>query len=138
MHVAVVTQVNQQLLPAVSGLRDSLEAQARRHAKLIKIGRTHLMDATPVTFGQELSAFVAQLDIGLAAVRQALPGVYALAQGGTAVGTGLNTPAGFAVGLAQQLATLSGLPFTSADNKFAALAGHEPLVQLHGACRQLA
>lgn len=138
MHVAAALQVHGQLLPAVTALRDSLDAQASRHAKLIKIGRTHLMDATPVTFGQELSAFVAQLDMGLAAVQQALPGVYALAQGGTAVGTGLNTPAGFAVGLAQQLATLSGLPFTSADNKFAALAGHEPLVQLHGACRQLA
>jgi fumarate hydratase class II len=138
MHVATALRVHGQLLPAVTALRDSLDAQASRHAKLIKIGRTHLMDATPVTFGQELSAFVAQLDMGLAAVQQALPGVYALAQGGTAVGTGLNTPAGFAVGLAQQLATLSGLPFTSADNKFAALAGHEPLVQLHGACRQLA
>ena len=138
MHVAAALQVHGQLLPAVTALRDSLDAQASRHAELIKIGRTHLMDATPVTFGQELSAFVAQLDMGLAAVQQALPGVYALAQGGTAVGTGLNTPAGFAVGLAQQLATLSGLPFTSADNKFAALAGHEPLVQLHGACRQLA
>ena len=138
MHVAAALRVHGQLLPAVTALRDSLDAQASRHAELIKIGRTHLMDATPVTFGQELSAFVAQLDMGLAAVQQALPGVYALAQGGTAVGTGLNTPAGFAVGLAQQLATLSGLPFTSADNKFAALAGHEPLVQLHGACRQLA
>ena len=138
MHVATALRVHGQLLPAVTALRDSLDAQASRHAELIKIGRTHLMDATPVTFGQELSAFVAQLDMGLAAVQQALPGVYALAQGGTAVGTGLNTPAGFAVGLAQQLATLSGLPFTSADNKFAALAGHEPLVQLHGACRQLA
>lgn len=138
MHVAAVIQVDQQLLPAVSELRDSLEAQARRHAQLIKIGRTHLMDATPVTFGQELSAFVAQLDMGIAALRQALPAVCALAQGGTAVGTGLNTPVGFAERLADKLRALTGLPFTSANNKFAALSGHEPLVQLHGACRQLA
>ena len=138
MHVAAAIQVHQQLLPSVTALRDSLDTQAQRHADLIKIGRTHLMDATPVTFGQELSAFVAQLDMGLAAVRQALPGVLALAQGGTAVGTGLNTPSGFADLLAEQVASLTGLPFTSASNKFAALSGHEPLVQLHGACKQLA
>ncbi|CEA01716.1 class II fumarate hydratase [Pseudomonas saudimassiliensis] len=138
MHVAAATQVHQQLLPAVQALRDSLDEQAQRHADLIKIGRTHLMDATPVTFGQELSAFVAQLDMGIRAVEQALPEVYALAQGGTAVGTGLNTPPRFASVLAAEVATLSGLPFTSAANKFAALSGHEPLVQLHGACRQLA
>ncbi|PRB80591.1 class II fumarate hydratase [Pseudomonas sp. MYb185] len=138
MHVAATTQVRQHLLPAVKALRDSLDEQARRHADLIKIGRTHLMDATPVTFGQELSAFVAQLDMGIQALEQALPGVFALAQGGTAVGTGLNTPPRFAGLLAEQVATLSGLPFTSATNKFAALSGHEPLVQLHGACKQLA
>ncbi len=138
MHVAAAAQVRQQLLPAVQALRDSLDEQAQRHADLIKIGRTHLMDATPVTFGQELSAFVAQLDMGIKAVEQALPEVYALAQGGTAVGTGLNTPPRFASTLAAEVAMLSGLPFTSAANKFAALSGHEPLVQLHGACRQLA
>ncbi|MFA5678466.1 MAG: class II fumarate hydratase [Pseudomonas sp.] len=138
MHIAAAIQVDQHLLPAVSALRDSLDAQARRHADLIKIGRTHLMDATPLTFGQELSAFVAQLDMGIQAVQQSLPDVLALAQGGTAVGTALNTPAGFASQLARQVTTLSGLPFTSADNKFAALSGHEALVQLHGACRQLA
>ena len=138
MHVAAALQVEQQLLPAVGALRDSLDAQAQRHAALIKIGRTHLMDATPVTFGQELSAFVTQLDMGMQALQQSLPGVLALAQGGTAVGTGLNAPPGFATLLAEQVAELSGLPFTSADNKFAALSGHEPLVQLHGACRQLA
>ena len=138
MHVAAAIQVTQHLLPAVTELRDSLDAQARRHADLIKIGRTHLMDATPVTFGQELSAFVVQLDMGLQAVAQSMPGVLALAQGGTAVGTGLNSPPGFAELLAETVANLTGLPFTSADNKFAALSGHEPLVQLHGACRQLA
>ncbi|SDS52783.1 fumarase, class II [Halopseudomonas litoralis] len=138
MHVAAATQVRQQLLPAVQALRDSLDEQARRHADLIKIGRTHLMDATPVTFGQELSAFVAQLDMGINAVEQALPAILALAQGGTAVGTGLNTPPRFAEVLAAEVANLSDLPFTSAANKFAALSGHEPLVQLHGACKQLA
>ena len=138
MHVAAATQVRQRLLPAVQALRGSLDEQARRHADLIKIGRTHLMDATPVTFGQELSAFVVQLDMGIKAVEQALPEVYALAQGGTAVGTGLNTPPRFAGALAAEVANLSGLPFTSATNKFAALSGHEPLVQLHGACKQLA
>ena len=138
MHVAAATQIRQRLLPAVQALRDSLDEQARRHVDLIKIGRTHLMDATPVTFGQELSAFVAQLDMGINAVELAMPQVLALAQGGTAVGTGLNTPPRFAEALAAEVARLSGLPFTSAANKFAALSGHEPLVQLHGACKQLA
>ena len=138
MHVAAATQIRQRLLPAVQALRDSLDEQARRHVDLIKIGRTHLMDATPVTFGQELSAFVAQLDMGISAVELAMPQVLALAQGGTAVGTGLNTPPRFAEALAAEVARLSGLPFTSAANKFAALSGHEPLVQLHGACKQLA
>ncbi len=138
MHIAAVMQTREKLIPAVRELRNALDAQASRHAQLIKIGRTHMMDATPVTFGQELSAFVAQLDMGLQAVEQALPGVCALAQGGTAVGTGLNTPDGFAGGLAEEVARLTGQPFTSAANKFAALSGHEPLVQLHGACKQLA
>ena len=138
MHVAAATQVRQQLLPAVLALRDSLDDQARRHVDLIKIGRTHLMDATPVTFGQEMSAFVAQLDMGIHALEQALPTVLELAQGGTAVGTGLNTPPRFAEELAAQVAQFSGQPFTTAVNKFAALSGHEPLVQLHGACKQLA
>ncbi|WP_150303484.1 class II fumarate hydratase [Pseudomonas saliphila] len=138
MHIAAALQTRQQLIPAVTALRDELHTQAERHARLIKIGRTHMMDATPVTLGQELSAFVAQLDMGLHAIDSALPQVYALAQGGTAVGTGLNTPARFAALFAEEIASLSGLPFTSADNKFAALAGHEPLVQLHAACKQLA
>ncbi len=138
MHIAAVMQTREKLIPAVRELRNALDAQASSHAQLIKIGRTHMMDATPVTFGQELSAFVAQLDMGLQAVEQALPGVCALAQGGTAVGTGLNTPDSFAGGLAEEVARLTGQPFTSAANKFAALSGHEPLVQLHGACKQLA
>jgi len=138
MHIATVMQTHGRLLPAVRALREALNDKACQHAQLIKIGRTHLMDATPVTFGQELSAFVAQLDMGLRAAEQALPNVCALAQGGTAVGTGLNTPAGFASGLAEEVAQLTGLSFTSAENKFAALSGHEPLIQLHSACKQLA
>ncbi|QJD57724.1 class II fumarate hydratase [Pseudomonas sp. gcc21] len=138
MHIAAAIETREKLIPAVTALRDELQRQAERHARLIKIGRTHMMDATPVTFGQELSAFVAQLDMGLHAIDAALPQVFALAQGGTAVGTGLNTPPRFATLFAEEIASLSGLPFTSADNKFAALAGHEPLVQLHAACKQLA
>ncbi|MEH6386544.1 class II fumarate hydratase [Pseudomonas profundi] len=138
MHIAAAIETREKLVPAVTALRDELHTQAERHARLIKIGRTHMMDATPVTFGQELSAFVAQLDMGLQAVNAALPQVYTLAQGGTAVGTGLNTPPRFASLFAEEVASLSGLPFTSADNKFAALTGHEPLVQLHAACKQLA
>ncbi len=138
MHIAAVQQTVGRLLPAVRALRDALQAQAEKHARLIKIGRTHMMDATPITFGQELSAFVAQLDMGLRAVDQALPDVHALAQGGTAVGTGLNAPPRFAAMLAEEVATLVGLPFTSAENKFAALNGHEPLVHLHGAFKQIA
>ncbi|WP_415055555.1 class II fumarate hydratase [Halopseudomonas sp.] len=138
MHISAALQTRNTLIPAVTALREQLQRQAQQHAELIKIGRTHLMDATPVTFGQELSAFVAQLDMGLQALEQALPGVYALAQGGTAVGTGLNTPAGFAEAFASEIAKLTGQPFTSAENKFAALSGHEPLVQLHAGCKQLA
>ena len=138
MHVAAAIQVQQHLLPAVTALRDSINDQAERHAETIKIGRTHMMDATPVTFGREMSAFVAQLDMGIQALEQSLPGVYALAQGGTAVGTGLNAPPRFASVLAEQVARLTGLPFTSAENKFAALSGHEPLVQLHSGCKQIA
>ncbi len=138
MHIAAALQTHAALLPAVLALRNELDKQAQQHAELIKIGRTHMMDATPVTFGQELSAFVAQLDMGIQAVEQALPDVYALAQGGTAVGTGLNTPKGFAEGFARHIADLTDQPFTSAVNKFAALSGHEPLVRLHSACKQLA
>lgn len=138
MHIAAALQTHAALLPAVVALRNELDKQAQQHAELIKIGRTHMMDATPVTFGQELSAFVAQLDMGIQAVEQALPDVYALAQGGTAVGTGLNTPKGFAEGFARHIADLTDQPFTSAASKFAALSGHEPLVRLHSACKQLA
>lgn len=138
MHIAAVRAVHNDLLPAVSELCGMLTEQAARHTRLVKTGRTHMMDATPITFGQELSAFVAQLDFAERAIRAALPAVCELAQGGTAVGTGLNAPHGFAEAMAAELAALSGLPFVSAPNKFAALSGHEPLVNLSGALKTLA
>ncbi|CAN7631297.1 class II fumarate hydratase [Aquipseudomonas alcaligenes] len=138
MHIAAAQAVHQELLPALAELSGGLAEQAARHVRLVKTGRTHMMDATPITFGQELSAFVAQLDYAERAIRNALPAVYQLAQGGTAVGTGLNAPHGFAEAMAAELAALAGLPFVSAPNKFAALAGHEPLVTLSGALKTLA
>ncbi|MEE1949561.1 class II fumarate hydratase [Pseudomonas alcaligenes] len=138
MHIAAVQAVQHQLLPAIAELSGALAEQAARHMDLVKTGRTHLMDATPVTFGQELSAFVAQLDYAERAIRSSLPAVCELAQGGTAVGTGLNAPRGFAEAMAAELAALAGLPFVSAPNKFAALAGHEPLTTLSGALKTLA
>ncbi|MBM7059667.1 class II fumarate hydratase [Pseudomonas sp. UL073] len=138
MHIAAVQAVQHHLLPAIAELSGGLAEQAARHSQLVKTGRTHMMDATPVTFGQELSAFVAQLNYAERALRAALPAVSELAQGGTAVGTGLNAPHGFAEAMAGELAALSGLPLVSAPNKFAALAGHEPLVTLAGALKTLA
>ena len=138
MHLAAARAIQQDLLPAVAELRGGLAEQSLRHAQLVKTGRTHLMDATPITFGQELSAFVAQLDHVEQVIRGALPAVCELAQGGTAVGTGLNAPKGFAEAIAAELAALSGQSFVSAPNKFAALAGHEPLVTLAGTLKTLA
>lgn len=138
MHIAIARAVHHDLLPAIAELSGGIAEQAARHSQLVKTGRTHMMDATPVTFGQELSAFVAQLDIAEHAIRHTLPAVFELAQGGTAVGTGLNAPHGFAEAIAAELAALSGLPFVSAPNKFAALSGHEPLVALSGALKTLA
>ncbi|MGA8137426.1 MAG: class II fumarate hydratase [Pseudomonas gingeri] len=138
MHIAAVQAVYQQLLPAMAELSGGLAELAARHMKLVKTGRTHMMDATPITFGQEVSAYIAQLNYAERAIRAALPAVCELAQGGTAVGTGLNAPHGFAEAVAAELAALSGLPFISAPNKFAALAGHEPLTTLSGALKTLA
>ncbi|MDH1262614.1 class II fumarate hydratase [Pseudomonas sp. GD03944] len=138
MHIAAARAVQQDLLPAISELSGGLAELAARHGKLVKTGRTHMMDATPITFGQEVSAFVAQLDYAERAIRGALPAACELAQGGTAVGTGLNSPPGFAEAIAAELAALSGLPLVSAPNKFAALAGHEPLTALSGALKTLA
>jgi fumarate hydratase class II len=138
MHIAAATAVVERLIPAVRELRDALDAKAREFADIVKIGRTHLQDAVPLTLGQEFSGYVAQLDDDLARLEAVLPGLYELAIGGTAVGTGLNAPAGFGEKAAAKIAELTGLPFTSAPNKFAALASHDAVVFAHGAIRTLA
>jgi len=138
MHVAAALELTHRLLPSVRALRDALAAKAREFAGIVKIGRTHLQDAVPLTLGQEFSGYVAQLDAGIVRIDATLPGLLALAIGGTAVGTGLNAPAGFGEAVARKLAELTGLPFTSAPNKFAALAAHDDLVMASGALRTLA
>jgi fumarate hydratase, class II len=138
MHIAAAEQVVHHLLPAVDQLRTTLHAKAIAFADIVKVGRTHLQDATPLTLGQEISGWVAQLDLAKAAVQHTLPAVYELALGGTAVGTGLNTHPEYAVRSAKHIAALTGLPFRTAPNKFAALGGHEALVALHGALKTLA
>jgi fumarate hydratase class II len=138
MHLAAVASVEEELLPAVKQLRGTLDVKAHAFADIVKIGRTHLQDATPLTLGQEMSGWVAQLDHGLAAIRAALPAMHELALGGTAVGTGLNTHPEYAGRVAQELAALTGRPFVTAPNKFQALASHDALLQLHGAVKTLA
>jgi fumarate hydratase class II len=138
MHIAAAEQTTQHLLPSVRRLRGTLAEKASRFQDVVKVGRTHLQDATPLTLGQEISGWVAQLDLAVANVEAALPAVFALALGGTAVGTGLNSHPEYGERGARHIAALTDLPFTSAPNKFAALAGHEALVALHGAFRTLA
>ncbi len=138
MHVAVAARVDAHLLPGVMTLRETLAAKSVAFAHIVKIGRTHLQDATPLTLGQEFSGWVAQLDTGIAAIQHTLPAVYELALGGTAVGTGLNTHPQYATRVAAKLAELTGRPFITARNKFAALAGHDALVACHGAIKTLA
>ena len=138
LHIAVAIELQRSLIPAVEALRDALGQKAEAFAAIIKIGRTHLQDAVPLSLGQEFGGYVAQLDLGLETLRAALPQVHQLAIGGTAVGTGLNAPAGFGEAVAARLAERLGLPFSSAPNKFQALAGHEPLAAAHGALTVLA
>ena len=138
MPVAAATTVVERLLPSVRALRDALAAKAAEFDDVVKIGRTHLQDAVPLTLGQEFSGYVAQLDAGIAWIEGTLPGLYELAIGGTAVGTGLNAPAGFGEAAAVRIAELTGLPFRRAANPFAALAAHDALVMGHGAIRTLA
>ena len=138
LHVAVAIELERSLIPAVEALRDALGQKAEAFATIIKIGRTHLQDAVPLSLGQEFGGYVAQLELGLETLRAALPQVHQLAIGGTAVGTGLNAPAGFGEAVAARLAERIGLPFSSAPNKFQALAGHEPLAAAHGALTVLA
>ena len=138
MHIAAALSVAHNVLPAVRTLRDTLAAKAEEFASMIKSGRTHLMDATPITLGQEFSGYVQQLTNNIRRIEQSLEGLYELALGGTAVGTGLNTHPEFAVRSAAAIATLTGLPFVSAPNKFEALAAHDALVYAHGSLKTLA
>ena len=138
MHIAAVMEISDRLIPAVSRLRDALDAKARAYVDVVKIGRTHLMDAVPLTLGQEFSGYVAQLDADLDRLRLVLPGLCELAAGGSAVGTGLNTHPDYAVRVAEKIAAVTGKPFVTAPNKFAALAAHDALVFAHGAVKTLA
>jgi len=138
MHIAAVEEIVYRLIPSVSALRDALHDKEVAYAEITKIGRTHLMDAVPLTLGQEFSGYVAQLTADLERISVTLPGLYELALGGTAVGTGLNTHPEFGQRVAAAIAARTGLPFVTAPNKFAALAAHDALVFTHGALRTLA
>src|SRR5580692_8293115 len=138
MHVAVALEIKERVLPAVAALRKGIEAKSEAFKDIVKVGRTHLMDATPLTLGQEFSGWVAQLAFCESALEKTLDGLHELALGGTAVGTGLNTHPKWAEGVARRIAELAGAPFRTAPNKFAALAGHEALVAASGATRTLA
>eukprot|EP01113_Clastostelium_recurvatum_P010530 TRINITY_DN1523_c0_g1_i1.p1 TRINITY_DN1523_c0_g1~~TRINITY_DN1523_c0_g1_i1.p1 ORF type:complete len:505 (-),score=160.94 TRINITY_DN1523_c0_g1_i1:41-1555(-) len=132
MHVAAVLEIHERLLPGLTMLHKSLADKAKEFDRIIKIGRTHLQDATPLTLGQEFSGYVTQVQYAIERVKQSLPRLYVLAQGGTAVGTGLNTPEGFDTKIAAEIARLTNLPFQTAPNKFEALAAHDALVEISG------
>ncbi|MGO8915933.1 MAG: class II fumarate hydratase [Stellaceae bacterium] len=138
MHVAAVEEIHHRLLPALHHLDAALATKANQFAAIIKTGRTHLQDATPLTLGQEFGAYARQIELGIARVVACLPRLYPLAQGGTAVGTGLNAPIGFAERFAAEIAEITGLPFVSAANKFEALASHDALLEASGALNVLA
>lgn len=138
MHIAIYKRIVETTLPGVKKLRDTLQQKSEAFDEVVKIGRTHLMDATPLTLGQEFSGYVSQLDHGLKALERTLDHLSELALGGTAVGTGINTPEGYAQLVADKIAKFTGLPFRSAENKFEALAAHDALVETHGALKQLA
>jgi fumarate hydratase class II len=137
LHVAAALEITGRLLPALRMMHAELAAKSAAWSAIIKIGRTHLQDATPLTLGQEVSGYAAQVEAGIARIETALAGIYPLAQGGTAVGTGLNAPAGFGAAVAAELAAMTGLPFVSAPNKFAQLGGQDALLFLHGALTSL-
>src|SRR5690554_6787821 len=138
MHIAAYKALLECTIPGVEKLRDTLKAKSGAFASVVKIGRTHLMDATPLTLGQEFSGYVAQLNYGLKALRNTLDHLSELALGGTAVGTGINTPKGYAENVARYIADFTGLPFQTAPNKFEALAAHDAIVESHGALKQIA
>ncbi len=138
MHIACAEEVHHKLLPALRHLLAALDAKAKAWSEIIKIGRTHTQDATPLTLGQEFSGYATQVKNGIKRIESTLPDLMQLAQGGTAVGTGLNAPKGFAEMVAQKIAAITGLPFTSAPNKFEALAAHDAMVMSHGAINSVA
>ena len=138
MHIAAAEEIVHRLIPALSSLRNALNDKAQAWKSIVKIGRTHTQDATPLTLGQEFSGYTQQVENGIARIEQTLPKLMELAQGGTAVGTGLNAPVGFAEAVADKIAAITGLPFTSAPNKFEALAAHDAMVMSHGAINTVA
>lgn len=138
MHIAAYKILVETTLPGIEKLRDTLAAKSAAFMQVVKIGRTHFMDATPLTLGQEFSGYVAQLNWGIKAIKNSLPHLSQLALGGTAVGTGINTPQGYSELVAQKIAGLTGLPFVTADNKFEALAAHDAIVEAHGALKTVA
>ena len=138
MHVAAAEQIHHDLLPALRHLNKALDEKAKAWAHIVKIGRTHTQDATPLTLGQEFSGYARQVENGIKRIEQTMPMLMELAQGGTAVGTGLNAPKGFAEKVAERITAITGLPFTSAPNKFEALAAHDAMVMTHGAINTVA
>lgn len=138
MHIAAYTILVGSVVPSLEELRDTLKKKSEQFNKVVKIGRTHFMDATPLTLGQEFSGYVSQLDHGIAAIKNTLSHVSELALGGTAVGTGINTPKGYAANVAKHIASLTKLPFVTAPNKFEALASHDAIVEAHGALKTVA
>ncbi len=138
MHIAAYQILAEKTIPGIKTLRDTLAAKSKEYMHIVKIGRTHLMDATPLTLGQELSGYVSQLDHGLRAINNTLPHLSELALGGTAVGTGINTPPKYSENVAAHIASLTGLPFVTAENKFEALAAHDAIVEAHGALKTVA
>jgi fumarate hydratase, class II len=138
MHIAAYQILTEITIPGIEKLRDTLQAKSKEFMNVVKIGRTHFMDATPLTLGQEFSGYVSQLNHGLKAIHYTLAHLSELALGGTAVGTGINTPAGYAENVAKHIATLTGLPFITAENKFEALAAHDAIVEAHGALKTVA
>ena len=138
MHIAAYKILTEVTIPGIEKLRDTLQAKSTQYMHVVKIGRTHFMDATPLTVGQELSGYVSQLNHGLKAIKNTLAHLSELALGGTAVGTGINTPKGYSENVAKHIATLTGLPFVTAENKFEALAAHDAIVESHGALKTVA
>lgn len=138
MHIASVLEIEEQLVPSLKSLRDALHEKSKQFERIIKIGRTHLQDATPLTLGQEFSGYVTQVEYGIQRVEAALPRLRLLAQGGTAVGTGLNTYKGFDEGIAKEVSKMTGTEFKTAPNKFESLAAHDAIVEASGALNTLA